>query len=451
MAVPALAQTFPAPAPATPALTPEEALRLRRTPVVEVFEACKEAVVNISATQIIKVQTPMGIDSLFDQLFESPDGSFGPPTQEYKQTSLGSGFVIHSAGYIVTNAHVVARAAQCRVIFADKKEYDATIVANDPQRDLAVLKIEADHPLKTLRLGHSSDLMIGETAIAIGNPLGYQHTVTAGVVSALDRSIDAGNGVSFKGLIQTDASINPGNSGGPLLNVLGELIGINTAIRGDAQNIGFAIPVDYLRQALPEVLDSERRRRRLVTGLHFAGEGTAKLSRVDADSPAFQAGLEAGDVIIRLNDQPVETIIDFDIALISHHAGDVLHLVWTREEKAYENTLTIAERARPDGAKLLAQKLGLDVEPVSIRLSRSLHLRGLRGLEITNVEEGSPADGIGIRKGDIIDQLGGHQPATIDDAGEILEKASKGEAVPISILRIHGGMIERALTRIEVR
>lgn len=447
----------PAPAAAPPgpagALSPADALRLRRSPVVEVFQSCKDAVVNISATQIIKVQSPRGIDSLLEEMFDLPGGSLpGAPgrTQEYKATSVGSGFVLHPAGYIVTNAHVVARTAERKAIFADKREYDAQIIAIDPQRDLAILKIEVDHPIATLRLGHSADLLIGETTIAIGNPMGYQHTVTAGVVSAVDRAIDAGNGVAFNGLIQTDASINPGNSGGPLLNVLGELIGINTAIRGDAQNIGFAIPVDHLRQILPEMLDVERRYR-LVAGLKLGAEGPAKVEAVEPGSPAAKAGLAPGDVLIRFNDQAVENRIDFDINLVGKKAGDTVKLVWMRSGQALQNSLTLAARPRPDGAKLLAKRFGIEAEPVSARLSKALGLPGLRGLVVTTVEDGSPGDKIGFRRGDIIDQLAGFQPGSLEDAGELIERINPGQAVPVSVLRVRAGTIYRTRIAITAR
>ena len=150
--------------------------------------------------------------------------------------------------------------------FADGREFSAQVVASDREHDIAMLHVETNETLPTLRLGRSDDLMIGETVIAIGNPLGYQNTVTAGVVSAVGRDLEIARDIALRGLIQTDASINPGNSGGPLLNVLGELVGINTAIRGDAQNIGFAIPVDHLRAAMADLLDIERRYR-IETGL----------------------------------------------------------------------------------------------------------------------------------------------------------------------------------------
>jgi len=210
----------------------------RRTPVVEVFEHARDAVVNISTTRIVRMRSRSPLDDIFD---------FGRPGyRQQRVQSIGSGIVVHESGYIVTNAHVVSQASDVQVTFADETRLPADVLAVDSQHDLAVIKVAADHPLPHLKLGSSDDILIGETVVAIGNPLGLEHTVTAGIVSALNRQLDFGNDVIYTGLIQTDASINPGNSGGPLLNIDSELIGINTAIRGDAQNIGFAIPVNRL-------------------------------------------------------------------------------------------------------------------------------------------------------------------------------------------------------------
>jgi len=172
------------------------------------------------------------------------------PQVEQQVRVLGSGFVVHEDGYIVTNAHVVADVSQLKVVFNDGREFQAQIVSEDTSKDLAVLSLKNVTDLPFIELGRSSDLMIGETVVCIGNPLGYASTVTSGVVSAVGRDLQVSEGFWMRGLIQTDASINPGNSGGPLLNINGELIGINTAIRADAQNIGFAIPVDTLVQNL---------------------------------------------------------------------------------------------------------------------------------------------------------------------------------------------------------
>lgn len=420
----------------------------RRTPVVDVFQACKDSVVNISSTQIIKVQSNSGIDSLFEQLFDLPAPN--RPSKEIRQTSVGSGFVIHSAGYIVTNAHVVARTAERKVIFPDKREFDAQVIAIDPVRDLAVLKIDADRPLQPLRLGRSSDLMIGETVIAIGNPLGYQHTVTSGVVSAVDRTIELQNDVSIKGLVQTDASINPGNSGGPLLNVLGELIGVNTAIRGDAQNIGFAIPVDQLRETLPNLLDVQRRYR-IVTGLTVAHDGQAKITAIDPGSPAANAGLEVGDAITLIDNQPIHSVIDFHIAFIGKKPAQVMAIRFSRKEKLFDTKLTLGQRPKPDAEKLLATKFGISAEPISERTARTIGVPNLRGLIVTAIERGSQADRIGLERGDIIDQFNGRQIPTLDAAGETLEAIETGAVVQMSVLRVANRTIYRSQVKIQAR
>ena len=239
---------------------------------------------------------------------------------------------------------MVARSAQQKVIFADQREFEARVVAIDHERDLAILKIDPSESLMPLRLGRSTDLMVGETAIAIGNPLGYEHTVTAGVISALDRTLEISSDLSFHGLIQTDASINPGNSGGPLLNVLGELIGINTAIRGDAQNIGFAIPVDQLRSVLPELLDVERRYD-IFSGLTVSIGEPCRVATVARHSPGDKASLRVGDRITGLDGETISSGIDFHIALIGKKPGDRLRLELKRDRKHHSTTLMLRKRS----------------------------------------------------------------------------------------------------------
>ncbi len=416
-------------------------MQLRRTAVVDVFQNCKDAVVNISSTQVIKVQTS-GIDSLLDDFFDLPGERPPAGVREVKRTSVGSGFVLHPAGYVVTNAHVVARTAERKVIFSDGKEFDAQLVAIDTQRDLAVLKISAGNALHTLKMGRSSDLMVGETVIAIGNPLGYQNTVTAGVISALDRSIRVSDTISFDGLIQTDASINPGNSGGPLLNVLGELIGVNTAIRGDAQNIGFAIPVDHLRDLLPDLLDVERRYR-ITTGMILNHDGPARVVSIQQGSPAENAGLELNDIVVKVNNDEVTSDLDFQIALIEHKAGDKIAVTLERGGKLVTTTLVLGARARPDGQRLLHEIFGISAENVNEKTARALGLRNVEGIIITFIEERSAGDVIGLKRGDVIDQLGGYRIATLDDAGQVLEKAKLTTPMSISVLRAKGRTIFR--------
>jgi serine protease Do len=403
----------------------------RRTPVVRVFENSRDAVVNIAATQIVTMRDARGFGSMFDDMFDVPRRG---PMRELRRESVGSGFVIHPDGYIVTNAHVVARTAERKAVFADGREFDADIIAFDTTRDLAILKITPEAPLTTLPLGRSHDLMIGETVIAIGNPLGLQTTVTVGVVSALNRDLDFANGVSLKDLVQTDASINPGNSGGPLLNILGELIGINSAIRGDAQNIGFAIPVDELRAVLPDLLDVERRYG-FITGLRVGTVDEPRVIDVVDKSPAARAGLRAGDMLVSINGSPVREGVDFYIALIGRQPGEELHLTVRRDGRPVQVSMPIVERPRPDGNRLADARLGLTMYPLPPDLARRIGLRPDRGLLVTGVQPGSPADQLGIREEDVLVALARRYVGSLDSVGQVLDEVGGGTAIDVTVLR----------------
>lgn len=412
--------------PGTP--DPKDRRTIRRTPVVDVFERTRDAVVNIQATQTVERVVPF---SPFDGFF----GDFGGRTQKYTTTSLGSGFVIHPDGYVVTNAHVVSHAG-VKVIFADKTEYDADRVAIDERHDLAVLKIRASKSFPAITLGRSDDLMIGETVIAIGNPLGYEHTVTAGIVSALNRTLEVNSEVSYDGLIQTDASINRGNSGGPLLNVLGELIGVNTAIRGDAQNIGFAIPVDTLRTILPEMLSVERARR-LQIGLKLRWRD--KIYVDEAYGPAAAAGIQRDDEILAVNGVAMNQDVDYYIQLLRVGPTDQLSIELNRNGRHFTAKVAPQLIPMPDGARLLKQKFGLSARLLTERESRSLRLKG--GLAITAIDPDSPADRAGLARGLIIIQIGKFFPTDIDDVGKLLENVQPGEKVLIRVWEARGDFI----------
>src|SRR5687768_953053 len=227
-----------------PVATTAPTINLRRTVTVNVVQKTKDAVVYVNTSKMIRT-SPFGDDPFFRNLV---------PPQNVQVTSLGSGFLIHEDGYCVTNNHVIDRAREIIVDLPDGRKLDADLVAADPDNDLAILRIKSDKPLPYLELGDSADLMIGEPVIAVGNPLGFSHSVSTGIVSALHRKLEDPR-IKLEELIQTDAAINPGNSGGPLLNAYGQVIGINTAIRGDAQNIGFAIQVNRLRDLISSLLD----------------------------------------------------------------------------------------------------------------------------------------------------------------------------------------------------
>jgi serine protease Do len=227
---------------------------LRRTPVVEAVKKVAPAVVNISTEKIVKRRINPFFDDygfFFGDFFQN-----FPSSRTYKRQSLGSGVLIDPKGYIITNEHVILPASKIKVVLVDGREFEGKLIGSDSKFDLAVIKIEAESDFPAIKIGKSIDLMIGETVISIGNPFGLSHSVTTGVISALNRTIVTDEKRVYSDFIQTDASINPGNSGGPLLNILGELIGINTAIYQKAEGIGFAIPIDKARRIVDDLIQS---------------------------------------------------------------------------------------------------------------------------------------------------------------------------------------------------
>jgi serine protease Do len=401
----------------------------RRSPVVEVFEQSRNAVVNISTTRIQRVRA-LRSGWLWDDVFD-----FGRPfIREQQVHSVGSGVVIHENGYIVTNAHVVAQASDVRVTFADERTAEARIVADDPEHDLAVLRIDTNAPLPRINLGRSADIMVGETVVAIGNPLGLQHTVTAGIVSALDRDLQFGHDMVYRGLIQTDAAINPGNSGGPLLNVNAELIGINTAIRGDAQNVGFAIPVDRLWDLLPVMLDIERSQR-VRFGLEVSGPN-AEVTAVHPDSPAAQAGLRPGDRLTHFQGHPLRDAIDYYVHLLEQKPGQTIRIAYRRDNHESEANLTLQPVPPPDGRQLAQRLLGVKLAEFDALTRRKYDLPDDVGVFVDEIEPNSPADRARVLPGDVILRLNRVGVPTLDQVGLALEDVRPGEEIYIHGLRV---------------
>jgi serine protease Do len=408
---------------------PSSSRALRRTPVVEVFEKNRGAVVNISATMEVDNYQTLFPDSIFNEFFDGGLRRSG----KRKYSSIGSGFIVHPDGYVVTNAHVVMRAVDQRVIAADGTEYEADRVAVDEIHDLAILKIQSKKVFQAVTLGRSDDLMIGETVIAIGNPLEYQHTVTSGIVSALDRTLTFDEKTEYKGLIQTDASINRGNSGGPLLNILGELIGITTAIRGDAQNIGFAIPVDELHTVLPDLL-SIRHRKRLEVGLKLDWRGGVRVA--ESKGPAALAGIKVADELVSIAGKPIRQDVDYYIHLLEIKPGEDLGIVFKRGGQRYQASVKPASIPLPDAAKLLRERTGLSVRPLTREQAAKIHPQLRGGLLITNVEYGSPAYHADFREGYIIVQIGRQFPGDLDEVASLLESLRLGERVIFRVLEV---------------
>ena len=376
----------------------------RRTPVVRAVERAGPAVVNISTERVV-VQTLR--DPFFDPFFEDFFGRVSPPERQVKTTSLGSGVPIDPDGYLLTNEHVIRKASKIHVTLADGKALEAILIASDRAADLALCRVDAGKPLPWISVDGRSGLLIGEPAIALGNPFGLENSVTVGVVSAKDRSLLSDGRVAYKDLVQTDASINPGNSGGPLLNIEGELIGINTAIYSEAQGIGFAIPVSRARRALADMLDPRRLKGAGWTGLDpvFGEEGLA----VDAaapGSPAARAGIRAGDRIASVGGKPASGFFPCLRALGALRPGDPLALRVLRDGKPLEMTLKAAAAPTPSVDQRLKARLGISAQALAPDLAERLGLQVDSGCLVGEVAPGGSAARAGLAPGDVIVRAG---------------------------------------------
>jgi serine protease Do len=377
----------------------------RRSLVVDAVERLSPAVVNISAEQTVVQQSPFPSpnDPLFDQFFRD---FFDPRPRRSTRTSLGSGFIVNADGTILTNAHVILRGSKVHVTLVDGREFEAKLVGADADSDLAVLRIKTPDSLPTVTLGTSNDLLIGETVIAIGNPFGLSHTVTTGVVSATGRSLH-GEERTYTDFVQTDASINPGNSGGPLSNIRGEVIGINAAIYGKAQGIGFAIPIDRAKRVLSDLVSYGEVKsawiglvaQDLTTELkrHFGVTKGVVIARVEPKSPAAAAGLVRGDVIVKIDGHPVDARDEFEGRVAAHQPGDSLSITVSGDADGVLRTveLRVVQFPDTDADALVWSLLGFATSADD------------NGLAVTKVRPQSPVARIGLRRGDRILGLGG--------------------------------------------
>ena len=369
----------------------------RRSPVVDVVQKVGPAVVFIGTEQV--VDRRMRGTPLQDLLLGD-----GRRPQRQTVQSLGSGVIIDPSGTIVTNDHVIRGASAVHVVLADGRQIDAEVVGADAQNDLAVLQVQSKTPLPAARLGTSSDLMIGETVVAIGSPFGLTKTVTSGVLSAMGRSFKA-NEQLYIDFLQTDAAINPGNSGGPLLNLDGEVIGINTAIFSGAQGIGFAIPVDKVRRIVQE-LKSFGKVRPAWVGINamdltapvakkvgWERSGGVVVESVDPGSPAAAAGVRPGDVVAELGGSPVQDADEFQARIRGYPARAAMPLVLWRDGHQIAVTITPTEFPSAQADAFAWARLGLRLEPA----------RGT--LAVSEVRNDSQAEGFGIDRGDLIVRL----------------------------------------------
>jgi serine protease Do len=383
----------------------------------DLAEEASRGVVNISAEKTI-VGHPL------EEFFGMPNFPFQVPQERFREhkrqiPSLGTGFVISPDGYIVTNNHVVEDVEKITVRFDDQRELPAVIIGRDPKTDIALIKVEAEEPLFALPLGNSDVVRPGEWVVAIGNPFGLEHTVTAGIVSAKHRDIDQG---AYDDYIQTDAAINPGNSGGPLINLAGEVIGINTAINPRANTIGFAVPIDMAKGILPQLRATGRVTRgwlgvviqgvtpEIAEELDLEDSQGALVSKVIDDGPADEAGIEKMDVIREFDGKRVDDYDDLPRIVASTPVDKKVEIVVIRDGKKVTLRPRIAKLEEPDLQKASVtptqegstDDFGLRVQDLTDDLAEQLGLEETRGVVVSSVDPGGPAADAGIRRGDVI-------------------------------------------------
>lgn len=399
---------------------------LRETPIVLAIRSARPAVVNIRGEKTLITTA----------------GTSGRPEPTRRVNGMGTGVIIEERGYIVTNYHVVDGVRDIEVTLYDGSRYIARLLARDSETDLAIIKIDPEQPLQVIKIGTSSDLMPGESVIALGNAYGYEHTATRGIVSALHRAVQVSDAQYYDDLIQTDASINPGNSGGPLLNINGEMIGVNVAVRAGAQGIGFAIPVDRVVEASARLL-AQINGERLHYGITFKPglpTGPLTVAQVEPDSPAAQAGLLPGDVITEVDGRKVRNALDFQRALLDKSPGSSIPLTISRDQGPETHLAMVLEK--PGGRRIDDQiwtLLGLRLEPIPPKKFQEqfrTHYRG--GLLITEVRPGSPAASQGLRKGDVLVGMHLWETVSLENVQYIIERPDFASFLPLKFFILRG-------------
>jgi serine protease Do len=432
-------------------------------------EVAKPAVVNIRTEKTVQ-----GGGKVFRHFFGNPFGGrerdpfkdfFGPfeegPSKEFKQRSLGSGFIIDKEGFIVTNNHVVEGADQIKVRLANDKEYEATVVGRDPKTDLALIKIEGAKDLVPLPVGDSDTQAVGTWVVAIGSPFGLEQTVTAGIVSAKGRIIGSG---PYDDFIQTDASINPGNSGGPLVNMNGEVIGINTAIVASGQGIGFAIPINMAKDIIAQLKSKgEVTRGWMGVGIQdltpelaeyykVKGETGVLVTQIFEGDPADKAGIKANDIITAVNGEPVTSSRELSRRIAALGVGQKAEITIMRDGR--EKTVTVETAKRQDEQTLASKetenddKLGLSLQSLEPEMAARLgYDEAEKGVLVTGVEGGSKADKAGVQQGDLVKEINRKPVTGMDDFRKQLNKVKKGDPIMLLLKRGQSGFIVAKMTR----
>jgi serine protease Do len=405
----------------------------------ELAEAVRNGVVNIQVMKKAKHArfekfggNPYGERNPFGDFF----GPFEGNQPDRKQQGVGSGFIMSKEGYILTNNHVVEGAGQIKVKLAGGKEFEGKVVGRDPKTDLALVKIEGNADLQPLKLGNSDDLKVGNWVVAVGSPFGLEQTVTAGIVSAKGRVIGSG---PYDNYIQTDASINPGNSGGPLINLQGEVVGINTAILASGQGIGFAIPINMAKEIAPQLQKRGHVTRgllgvaiqdvtpELAKSLGLKENKGALVSQVVPGGPADKAGIEQGDVIVSFDGRMVDDSKDLPRIVASTTVGKTVTVKLLRDGKEVEGQAKVGEMEEENTTETeqspIHPSLGVTVQNLTPQIARELGLKKSAGVVVTGVEPGSPAAEASIQTGDVIQAVNRKPVRNVEDFVKIVEKA----------------------------
>ncbi|MDR9500193.1 MAG: DegQ family serine endoprotease [Desulfurivibrionaceae bacterium] len=434
----------------------------------DLVETHGDTVVNIYTTQTVKAPplhpfdfkgAPDELPDLFEYFFgrphpkgngqPSPHGNGQPRTQT--RTSLGSGVITSADGYILTNNHVIENADEIHIRFANRKEYDAKIIGRDKMTDLALIKIEPEGKLPFVKMGNSDTLRVGDWVVAIGNPFGFEQTVTAGIVSGKGRTLGGG---AYDNFIQTDASINPGNSGGPLFNLDGEMVGINSAIysrSGGNIGLGFAIPINMAQNVMAQLRESGTVTRGwlgvriqpvnqdIADQFGLERPYGALVGQVEEGSPAAKAGIQQGDIIIRYKDKEIAEMTMLPTLVSQTPVGEKAEVTLFRKGKKKSVTVTIGkletETAASEEAEEKTATLGMTVQELTPELAESLQMEQATGVLVTSVEGGSPAALAGLRRGDVITEINQIQVTDMETFARLLAQSKADQRILLLVQR----------------
>ncbi len=426
-------------------------------------ETVSPAVVHIRVVKTVKSEgpalgpfnrNPFGDNEQFRDFFGH---RFGPQRRpEFKQPGLGSGFIIDKAGYIVTNNHVVDGADSIKVILKDETEYNAEVIGRDPVTDIALIKIKAKHDLPSVPLGSSDNLKVGEWVTAIGSPFGLQYTVTAGIVSAKGRVIGSG---PYDDFIQTDASINPGNSGGPLINMQGQVVGINTMIIAGGQGIGFAIPIDLAKGIVTQLKTSGQVTRgwlgitiqdlkgQLAEYYGVSGKTGVLVASVVPGDPADQAGIQPKDIITEINGEKVTTSRDLTKLAANLGVGDTARVTILRNGKSKTLEIQIGKRpmtmasASESRQKEKQGEYGFKVADLTPKMARRFNIEETSGVIVVGVIPNSQADAAGVQQGDLIIEINHKDIGSVKDFKALIDQPNKADGINLLVKRLNAGLM----------